>query len=110
MQQEGLLKNAPFLFDDDVLRLLSNAGISTVDELMVAEASDISARSNGLLSVEAVVDARSKAAAFFGGMYTTVERSLHSPFSLQRRFDQRSLSHVDRADGSSASFDRASGF
>jgi hypothetical protein len=68
--QQGALRSASFLFSDLVLSGLSGAGISTVEELMICEASDVAARSNGTLTMEAVVDARSKAASFFGGFST----------------------------------------
>ncbi len=70
MQQQNLLKNASFLFAEDLIKSLSGAGISSVEELMVVEVADILSKSNGSLTAEAVEDARSKAADFFGGFST----------------------------------------
>lgn len=65
--RSGWLKDASFLFSDAVLKGLTLAGVLSAEELMIVEAPDIAARSSGALTVENVLDARSKAAAFFGG-------------------------------------------
>lgn len=85
-----MLRDVSFLFPDGVLKGLNLAGVSTAEELMIGEALEIVARSNGALTLENVLDARSKAASVFGG-------SSSNAFSLM--LSEARSPHMCRATG-----------